>query len=52
MWKCRKQNDDINACFRLHASAGVLEDIKRQWIRAGRPADLDWMPTLPYPGVT
>ena len=47
IWSCREQNRVMNECGAKYTNEKVLEDIKRQWIRAGRPSRHDWMPTVP-----
>ena len=46
VWKCREENRLMNQCVSKYTTSEVLEDIKMQWVAAGRPSHLDWMPRV------
>jgi COX assembly protein 1 len=47
VWTCRQQNREMNDCGAKYTNDEVLEDVKRQWVRAGKPSRHDWMPHVP-----
>ncbi|WZN67150.1 cytochrome c oxidase biogenesis protein Cmc1 [Chloropicon roscoffensis] len=47
--KCREHNKRMNECVSDYTTAEVLEGIKRQWVDAGRPSDVGWMPKVTRP---
>mmetsp|Transcript_9256 Transcript_9256/g.18539 ORF Transcript_9256/g.18539 Transcript_9256/m.18539 type:complete len:98 (-) Transcript_9256:90-383(-) len=46
VWMCRGENAQMNECVRDYTTDAVLESIKRQWVEAGKPSNIDWMPKV------
>ena len=37
-WTCREVARDMSSCLGEHTSEATLEDMKTQWVRAGKPS--------------
>ena len=37
VWKCRSLRDELNTCLKPHSSKEVLDQMKRDYVRARRP---------------
>lgn len=37
-WACREEANSMNACLSEHTTDVALSDLKRRWVRAGRPS--------------
>ena len=43
---CREENRQMNECTNKYTNSEVLEDIKTQWLKQGKPSSHEWMPNV------
>ena len=42
VWACRSELNALNACLGQHTNDGVLGELERRWVEAGRPEKPEW----------
>lgn len=42
IWACRSELNALNECLGKYTNEGVLGELERRWVEAGRPEKPEW----------